>query len=350
MPLAAWIALGVVLFLLAWFAHLWFWVRRLAVPAEYAETHRIDASDGGVFVLRRVRGDRTGVPVLMVHGLAANHRNMDAFPDRSMARTVAAEGRDVWLLTLRSGLRAKDASRDVRFATMAERDVPEAIAEVLRRTGHTELDYVGFSMGGMLLYAAITLGVVTDELRRVVIIGSPAILRSPIFGLGFLARLPRVLIPTVQFRLGARSMAFAVAAVPSFAARVIVNMKNVEARRAAQALVTIIEDVPRALHADFAAHLRAGTLHVDGRSALEGLQLARCPALFIAGGGDGLAPPASVKAAFDAWGGDDKTFVVVGQERGRHAYGHGDLAVGSRAEEHVYRPVAEFLSPTPAPS
>ena len=43
-------------------------------------------------------------PVLLVHGVGANHRNNDLHPDFSLARHLAALGRDVWLLTLRSGL------------------------------------------------------------------------------------------------------------------------------------------------------------------------------------------------------------------------------------------------------
>jgi hypothetical protein len=39
----------------------------------------------------------------MVHGLSANHRNNDLIPDHSIARHLRAHGRDVWLLTLRSG-------------------------------------------------------------------------------------------------------------------------------------------------------------------------------------------------------------------------------------------------------
>lgn len=344
-----WLVGGLVLVLALWAAHVWFWTRRLSVPQIYAETHRVAASDGGMFELRRLPQQNGGSgatepPVLLVHGIAANHRNLDAHPDRSLARALASS-RDVWLLTLRSGVRRPGGTRDFRFETMASVDLPEAIAEVCARTGSDTVDYVGFSMGGMLLYAALTIEAVpAGAIRRVGVIGAPAIVASPLFGIGLVARLPRFLIPRARFRMAARSLAFATIAMPHFVGRVVCNLRNIEPRRAAQALVDIVEDIPRALQADFAAFLRHGEVSIHDRSVLEGLAHATQPALFIAGGDDHLAPAHAVEAAFEVWGSDEKAFHIVGRPDGRHAYGHGDLVIGSRVAEHVFAPMLEFLN------
>ena len=116
---------GLVIAFAAVWGHLRFWVARLSLPLPYAVEEVLQTQDGARIELRRVPrpGDgatRSGLPpVLLVHGLAANHRNQDLHPDCSLARHLAASGRDVWLLTLRSGRALRWAERkQARFAAM----------------------------------------------------------------------------------------------------------------------------------------------------------------------------------------------------------------------------------------
>ncbi len=178
---------------LATWAHLKFWVARLTRPTRYDEEHRIAASDGGAFELRRLKPAVSAgelPPVLMVHGIAINHRNLDPDERLSLARQLRDDGRDVWLLTLRCG--RPDLSlaetRKAGFEALVRCDVPEAAQEVLRRTGHNQLDYLGFSMGGMLLYASLGRSLPAAWVRKVVIMGSPARVRVIVPGLGWMCR------------------------------------------------------------------------------------------------------------------------------------------------------------------
>ena len=83
----------------------------------------IATADGSAIELRRVpvpEGvERAGPPALLVHGLALNHRNHDMLEDLSLARYMAKRGRDVWLLTLRSG-RADLGWRERSLRTVSE--------------------------------------------------------------------------------------------------------------------------------------------------------------------------------------------------------------------------------------
>src|SRR5690606_337169 len=82
-------------------AHVAYWHRRFFVPADYEREQVLETEDGCTIVLRRLPrpdGEIVGPPVLMVHGLGANHRNNDLVPDHSIARHLRARGRDVWLL------------------------------------------------------------------------------------------------------------------------------------------------------------------------------------------------------------------------------------------------------------
>ncbi|HEY5952317.1 MAG TPA: alpha/beta fold hydrolase, partial [Kofleriaceae bacterium] len=198
------------------FAHVAYWRRRFYVATDYEHEQVLDTEDGCTIVLRRLPrpdGDIVGPPVLMVHGLCANHRNNDLVPDHSLARHLRTRGRDVWLVTLRSGhpMRTWRARNRVRFDHMVEHDLPLAVREVLRHTSATQLDYIGYSMGGMLMYAAIANPELCQQLRRVVLVGAPPILRVPWLLRGVMhlgAWLPRSLVPTVHARFFATAFAF----------------------------------------------------------------------------------------------------------------------------------------------
>lgn len=332
-------------FIAAWALHLWFWVRRLTVPVEYDETHTLSAPDGGRFELRRLRGASGDArpPVLLVHGLAANHRNLDALPDASLARLLHGRGRDVWLITLRAALPRRRRGGPARFDVMARHDLPAGVQAVLARTGAPQLDYVGFSMGGMLLYAALAREYLDATcLRRVVALGAPAHLELPLRLLRPALALPRWLTPSFPLRLAARSFAFAVGLVRTPLHRALYNPANLTGAEAARAMVNVLEDIPAELNADLAALVRAGT--VLERALLARLGGVESPALFLAGADDRVAPPSAVRAAFAAWGGDRKRYAELGTRDGAPGdFGHGDLAVGRVAHRVVFPPIAAFL-------
>src|SRR4030095_14419776 len=97
---------------------------------------------------------------------------------------------------------------------------------VLERTGHRALDYVGFSMGGMLLYAALGHSIDETKLRRAVVIGSPVVVKSPWPVPRWLLRVPLALIPTFRFRFLGRLGAFAIEWAKTPFHRLLLNPEN----------------------------------------------------------------------------------------------------------------------------
>jgi pimeloyl-ACP methyl ester carboxylesterase len=339
-------------------AHLRYWDRRLGVILTYELEERIATPDGTCIELRRLpRGSDVSFdlpPVILVHGLGANHRNNDLDADLSLARTLQVAGRDVWLVTLRSGLSrlTRAEVKLVRFAAMVRHDLPLAIDTVLERTGSQKVDYVGFSMGGMLLYAALEHTVPQTKLRRVVTIGSPALIRPPWPLPRWLVRVPPLFLFTLRLRLFARAGAFASEWVRTPFHRIIFNPDNVAPGIARRALANLVADVPGGLNMDFAVWALSadGRLMLDGESVLDRLAEVEVPALFFAGGADRIAPPEAVKAAHTAWGlrhpGIEKRFVLLSREAGAHGdYGHGDMALGLHVREDIFQPIVEFLAP-----
>lgn len=337
-------------------AHVTYWRRRFFVATDYEHEQVLDTEDGCAIVLRRLPrpdGDIVGPPVLMVHGLSANHRNNDLVPDHSIARHLRACGRDVWLVTLRSGhsMRTWRARSRVRFDHMVEHDIPLAIREVLRQTSATQVDYIGYSMGGMLMYAAIANPDVCEQVRRVVVVGSPPILRVPwlLRGLMILgARLPRSVVPTIHTRFYAGAFAFASELVFTPFHRLLAGERAAIRRGLVpRAMVAAVADIAGPLAADFCVWQARHGGHVTYRNTpvLDLLPAAEIPALFIAGALDPLGRVEAMRAAFESWGAAEKQLIVLGREHGAKSdYSHGDMILTAHAREEVFEPIARFLA------
>jgi polyhydroxyalkanoate synthase subunit PhaC len=346
-----------------WWAHLRFW-RRLSVTLPYEAVEELVLPDGATIELRRVgradlsgpEGETSSVPVLMIHGLAMNHRNHDAAEEFSFARYLRNAGRDVWLLTLRSGRAARRRPRELLFghpshdfASMVKHDLPVAVREVLARTGQPQLDVAVFSMGGMLLYAGLDRTVDSALVRRAAVFASPAKIR-PLGLLNLTRFFPRSMALSVPMVLLTRSFAFAPRLVPSFLWRRLYNPANVDGKVERAMLWDVWQDIPGRLGNDFVrwSSTNQGELTVEGTAVLPGLANVTIPACFFAGSADWLAPPATVRAGYEAWGRDaagvDKHFVVLGRHTGtRDDYGHCDMAFGRHVKTEVFEPAARFL-------
>ena len=117
-------------------------------------TLAVRTEDGWVNHLRHYPGP--GEPVLLVHGMAANHYNFDYREEVSLAHALVVAGFDVWIPDLRGDRLTvppdPDARWSITFDDYARRDIPAAVHAVLDQTGARSLHWVGHSMGGMLLY------------------------------------------------------------------------------------------------------------------------------------------------------------------------------------------------------
>jgi pimeloyl-ACP methyl ester carboxylesterase len=129
-------------------------------------------------------------------------------------------------------------------------------------------------------------------------------------------------------------------------AQLPLNTRNVEPRVLRQVMANVVEDVSAGVQAQFFRWARTDRFDsadgkVDYRLALA---TARAPALFVAGSRDLLAPPASVRAGHDLWGGEKELWVAGTAESHLSAdYGHSDLIFGRKAPEEIFAKVREWL-------
>lgn len=349
----SWLTVGVValaLLLLATAAHVTFWRRRLSIDRRPAETHTVTTVDGWSLPLFRYRREgpaRFRAPVLLCHGLGVNHLNMDYPAPFGLAQHLAAEGHDVFVLSLRGtgGSRPPLRPAPIDFDAFCALDAPAAIEHVKAVAGSTQVAWVGHSMGGMIAFALGGMPA-AESLACLVAVGSPSGFRH-------------------QPRLAwlARNLGWvgAIAGLPGLPARIaapwsgfftppilkpIVLPGAIEGHVIRRFLAHGIEPIPASLAAQFAgwaAHdrftSRDGLLDYRARMAAH-----RVPALLLSGSHDGLVPPASVADAHDRLGSTQKRHEELGRATGlEQEYGHGDLLLGRTAPTEVFPKIAAFL-------
>ena len=290
-------------------------------------------------------------PVLLVHGLGASRIGWDLDPRCSFARHLQAEGFEVWALEQR-GHGHSDHPRPGSgrgwgwtFDDYLLRDVPAALALVRERSGAEQVQWVGHSQGGVLLYAHLGRG--QNGVRAGVTIGSALDYTdtpSDFHQLVRLLDLARVL-PAIP--LGQLSTAGA-PLMGRFENRL--EEFNVWARN-------VDPDLSRRLHASCFWPVSSGVLlqlatmfqpgglrsHDGAVRYLDGLPRARVPVLAITGSRDRQCSPAAAERTLRALGGE-RAHRTFGKELGQpEHYGHFDLVVGKRAAVETWPAIVEWL-------
>lgn len=315
-----------------------------------AEPSMARTADGWEVSLVRYRaeGAPTGRPVLLCHGIASNGRNMDLDEGHSMARFLAAHGREAWVLSLRGTGDSRWAGAGpapaIDFDDFWKRDLPAALDAVRRATGAASVDFVGHSMGGMILYAYLSTG--GRGIGAAATLGSPTRLD---WGTPVEAVL-RAVVPRLPEAGG----------VPTaFATHLVAPLQGLiggPLERLFYMPGNTRPEVWQRLLAYGTADIALGVAHqlgglADGgrfasREGVDfrpGLAANRTPVLVVAARLDRVAPVAAVKDGYEALGGP-KAWLLITRANGASAeYGHMDLIVGERAAAEVWSKVLDFL-------
>ncbi len=297
-------------------------------------------ADGWTNALRHYSGE--GDVVVLLHGMSANHYNFDYRPEVSLAAHLQERGFDVWIPELRGDPGAtpptRTATRNFDFDDMARQDVPAAIEAVRGATGARKVHLVGHSMGGMLIYAALTQDL---PVAAGVSISGPARFRD----LAALKRLIR-LTPLFTQSLGLTRSRLGVALTRPLrlhgpAVKRLGNPENLDWPTIKGMGKHAIVDLPRQVNRQVITWLRTGEL-----LSMEGepwLTPSRVPMLVLAGAQDFVAPPGDVGHACEVL--RRCTFRELGTATGYAVdYGHVDIVVGETAAREVFPQVSEFLS------
>ena len=95
-------------------------------------------------------------PVLLLHGYAASGTTFAHAAVRpALGEYLSYQGRDVWILDMRTSSGMDTAGLPWKFEDVAFEDIPVAIAHVLQRTGRAHLDVVAHCMGAAMFSMAV---------------------------------------------------------------------------------------------------------------------------------------------------------------------------------------------------
>ncbi len=311
---------------------------------------------GGPVPLAMVRkrlashGGGTRAPVLLVHGFGQN-RYAWHLPSRSFSNHLANQGFDVFNLDLRGHGRSRHFGAHVvrHVDDYITEDLPRAIDEVRLHSGGRPVFVVGHSLGGLVAYGAAPL--LTGALAGIVSIGSPysftrgslSLQALSFFFEGFRrAGIPHIRMPLPLYPVGAFMRTIRRLADSPFyplpirgwhrgalEPHVLEEHLRLAFDRAGIAeLRTMFE---------WAADNRFGGETHDYASRFEALDL---PLLVVAGAHDDLAPPASVRPAFERSRSKDKAYRTA-------PLGHIDLLVGRDAPASTWATVTGWLDERP---
>ncbi len=295
-------------------------------------------------------------PVLLCHGLATNHLNLDFDPPYSLARAFAEAGFHVASLDWRGAGASRPPRGRGRFDYDADdlitQDAPAVMDLLLGEAGGKELFWVGHSLGGLVGYAVLG-GPAGRRVRGLCALGAPVYFHYP----RWLVRVMRActwLAWPVAFRQRLLSLACA-----PWAGRltlplsdVLINPKAIAPSVLRSMYANLIDSMGYRLLRqldDWTAHDRfcsrdGGT---DYRARLSAVTQ---PVLVLGGTRDGLAPPTAISRQAALLGSPDKTVMLFGRESGESLdYGHGDLLFGGGAPSEVYPRIVAWVAERATP-
>lgn len=305
--------------------------------------------------------------VLLIHGFGQNRYTWHV-PSRSFSAYLAEDGWDVFNTDLRGHGRSLnfDGKRPQVLDDYILEDMPRIAQEVLELSGAEKLVLIGHSMGGLISYCAGATKL-RGKVQAIGTIGSPYRFGA---GSAFLRGLATVLQashltgvldsnPHLPMRFMGRHLRRRRELWDSRLWRFPVRPWRpgaVEAEILDEYLSLAFEQTNLQIALDILAggdrvalHSRDGA--VDYGIAFETLNV---PLMVVAGDEDGLAPPKSVRAAYERSGSQDKSYRVF-------PLGHIDLIMGREAVASVWplfrdwlrrheRPGAGIDDAAPAPS
>jgi pimeloyl-ACP methyl ester carboxylesterase len=315
------------------------------------EHHVFDNGQGFLLALRRTPAlakDRRARPLLIVPGYGMNSFIFSYHPNGpSLEASLAARGIEVWTVDLRGqgGSKAVDAKDPDLYGLtdLADADVGAALRHVRAAAAPLDgkVDVLGASLGASLVFGHLAMhpdaavGSVVSLGGLVTWVKVPAVLRALFFSPKLMGVLP--------FK-GTRKLAgFALPTLAKVAPKflsIYLHTQSTDVEHA-KTMVETVEDPNRHVNREIAEWIAKKELVLGGVNVSRALPTMRYPLLCVVAMQDGIVPPETSRAVFDAMGSEKKRLLEVGTPEAPVA--HADLFLSTGAQERVFAPIAEFL-------
>lgn len=296
----------------------------------------------------RAKGLARSVPLLCGHGLAGSRLIYDAHPNYSMARALAADGFDVWLLDLRGRNESwpdsgPDTTSQWSFDDFVFSDIPAAAAKVQAVTGADGIGWLGTEMSGIALYA-IAISKTVPGLRGGITMGAPAVTSPDGEVPGVTTPYPERGESRYEFSM-VRHIGPALAAERSEVIDGSFRNQNTDWLVVARYFAHGVPDEAVAIIDQFKDWMDSQSMRSrDGVVWSDRLGEIKIPIMVAAGGNDRQRPPAGARATFDALGCDDKEWFLAGTETGFPIdVGHDDFLTGLCSPTMIFPRLSAWL-------
>ena len=328
----------------------------------------VETEDGWRLGIRHIhpsQPDPSKLPVVLCHGLGLN-ATFWTITDDHLAQQLADRGYEVFL----PDMRGSGASRKVgmvgrvnsviRQTPMLEigdgdwtvddevrYDVPAILAFVRERTGRERVNWVGHSLGGMLMFAFLETSPEAWRVANFVGMGSTIIQANyPQTRMLRANRGLRGLMRVISTGRIARPMMFARIPGLEKVDRFYYTNENVDARTVGRFYGYTLENPGRNALAQLDPYLEFGRFLSADRSIdyTDRLGEVTTPVLLVAGDGDMMSDIPSTEMTHEAIASPDKTLMRFGRREGHaHDYGHCDLVWSRHAPREIFPSVIDWL-------
>lgn len=323
------------------------------------EKHEVTTRDDWKLTVEHLPADpavaKKAMPVLVCHGLGANRHYFKAKDDDSLVRNLQRAGYDVWLMDLRGRNDAGETGYifgkhrySYNIDDYIEEDLDAAISFVLKQTGAQKLNYIGHSMGGIIMYSRLG---TTNEARvaNFVAIASPMSF-LPYNRWTFMLYRMRggmVLLPVLPVRPSAYMASFFPEWMYAPFTRAFLHPENTDDEVKTLLTRKALNNISKNVIKQFIHMTENGGMYSSDHkvSYTEKLANVQVPVYLLAGRRDELADPAVVREVFDRLGSQDKTFEIFSRANGNvEDYGHTDLIIGKEAHREVHPRIIDWLN------
>ena len=349
-------------------------------PKSWDEFYYADTNDGWQIAVyhykpKESRYDPNRDPVILCHGLACNSYFWHLDKSVDFPKYLADRGYDVWMLDLRGVNRSRRKTEIAGFQGMdvrgadpniwsvddyALRDVPAVIDLVKKKTGKKQVNWIGHSMGGMIMYVFLERGsdpklnvpARPDSVKNFVAVGSPLTIPPPPNDL--LAKESKnlegtiTLLELVNLRTPIRVLGAGSAIVHTNLDLLYYNEANISGGVRVKAYVNMVDNINPGVFRQFIGMIDHDKGHFrskDGKyDYVAELPAVKTPILLLAANVDPLAPPTSVLAAYYNVSSEDKEYREFTRVNGYDVdYGHCDLIFGRTAPKEVWPYILDWL-------
>jgi lysosomal acid lipase/cholesteryl ester hydrolase len=309
--------------------------------------------------------DPNKLPVILCHGLGLN-ATFWTITDQHLPSQLTARGYDVYVFDIRgSGEnahlgRCDKFNRFLRQTPFRERgernwnvddlvryDVPAILDYVRRDSGRDKVNWIGHSLGGMLMFPFLEQDPDADRIATFIGMGSTIVqAETPQWDM---LRANRALRALALFaspgRLGRPLTYFRPPGMDAID-RFYYSNENVDSQTVSRFYGYTLEDTGPGALRQLDPYLEYGHMVSANGKVDYALLLARIqtPVLLVASDGDLMSDVASTELTYQGLASPDKTLMKFGRAHGHVAeYGHCDLVWSRHAPKEVFPPMIDWL-------